>query len=298
MDAVPERSVGWHHPIAFGLLERLAGNAADDVLTAYLHQAALGMIGAGFARFRSATLTASKCWLTSMTISATWLPNSAAAPPRPPAPVAPTTRSSAMSNLDSMLGCSDPNDGLDAGVRFARPRRRRPSLWWGVAFHNDPGHDHMGRPGPARYAGPSRNVFTLGVAGPVGSGRRPWSSALPPPLARDQPGSDHQRYLHARGCRVPLASRGVAGGADRRGPDRGCPHTAIRDDAKRQPRRGGQLSAAISQARAGGGRVGGDNLTAVFSRELADRFIFIIDVAEGDKIPRKGGQAFATAICS
>ncbi len=42
----------------------------------------------------------------------------------------------------------------------------------------------------------------------------------------------------------------------------------------------------------------GDNLTAVFSRELADRFIFVIDVAEGDKIPRKGGQAFATAICS
>jgi urease accessory protein len=39
---------------------------------------------------------------------------------------------------------------------------------------------------------------------------------------------------------------------------------------------------------------GGDNLTAVFSRELADRFIFIIDVAEGDKMPRKGGPG----ICS
>src|SRR3989441_6881514 len=34
---------------------------------------------------------------------------------------------------------------------------------------------------------------------------------------------------------------------------------------------------------------GGDNLTAVFSRELADQFIFVIDVAEGDKVPRKGG---------
>ena len=40
---------------------------------------------------------------------------------------------------------------------------------------------------------------------------------------------------------------------------------------------------------------GGDNLTAVFSRELADRFIFIIDVAEGDKIPRKGGPGICNS---
>ena len=40
---------------------------------------------------------------------------------------------------------------------------------------------------------------------------------------------------------------------------------------------------------------GGDNLTAVFSRELADRFIFVIDVAEGDKIPRKGGPGICTS---
>ncbi|SIO65839.1 urease accessory protein [Singulisphaera sp. GP187] len=47
MDAEPEHTAGWHHPIAFGVLGALAGGAADDVLTAYLHQAALGMIGAG-----------------------------------------------------------------------------------------------------------------------------------------------------------------------------------------------------------------------------------------------------------
>ena len=40
---------------------------------------------------------------------------------------------------------------------------------------------------------------------------------------------------------------------------------------------------------------GGDNLTAVFSRELADRFIFVIDVAEGDKIPRKGGPGICNS---
>ena len=42
-----EMSDGWHHPVAFGLLGALAGGEPEDVLTAYLHQAALGMIGAG-----------------------------------------------------------------------------------------------------------------------------------------------------------------------------------------------------------------------------------------------------------
>jgi urease accessory protein len=47
MDALPGEPEGWHHPVAFGLLGALAGGGAIDVLTAYLHQAALGMIGAG-----------------------------------------------------------------------------------------------------------------------------------------------------------------------------------------------------------------------------------------------------------
>lgn len=47
MNPLPERPDSWHHPIAFGLLGALAGGGPDDVLTAYLHQAALGMIGAG-----------------------------------------------------------------------------------------------------------------------------------------------------------------------------------------------------------------------------------------------------------
>lgn len=44
---VPAAHAGWHHPVAFGLLGALAGGEPEDVLTAYLHQAALGMIGAG-----------------------------------------------------------------------------------------------------------------------------------------------------------------------------------------------------------------------------------------------------------
>jgi urease accessory protein len=71
----------------------------------------------------------------------------------------------------------------------------------------------------------------------------------------------------------------------------GCPHTAIRDDtsmnmaaiaelAKRHP----DLQVILIES-------GGDNLSATFSPELVDAFIYVIDVAEGDKIPRKGGPA-------
>jgi len=71
----------------------------------------------------------------------------------------------------------------------------------------------------------------------------------------------------------------------------GCPHTAIRDDitmnqqalqdlVKRHP----DIEALLVES-------GGDNLSATFSPELVDAFIYVIDVAEGDKIPRKGGPA-------
>src|SRR6202043_988106 len=75
----------------------------------------------------------------------------------------------------------------------------------------------------------------------------------------------------------------------------GCPHTAIRDDAS------ANLSAVANLERQFPAlellliESGGDNLTAVFSRELADLFIFVIDVAEGDKIPRKGGPGICTS---
>lgn len=71
----------------------------------------------------------------------------------------------------------------------------------------------------------------------------------------------------------------------------GCPHTAIRDDismnqqalqelVKRHP----DIELLLCES-------GGDNLSATFSPELVDTFIYVIDVAEGDKIPRKGGPA-------
>ena len=71
----------------------------------------------------------------------------------------------------------------------------------------------------------------------------------------------------------------------------GCPHTAIRDDTSMNlaavrllEMRHSDLEVILIES-------GGDNLSATFSPELADAFIYVIDVAEGDKIPRKGGPA-------
>jgi urease accessory protein len=71
----------------------------------------------------------------------------------------------------------------------------------------------------------------------------------------------------------------------------GCPHTAIRDDTSMN------MAAvnALEQSHPGLGLIliesGGDNLSATFSPELVNSFIYVIDVAQGDKIPRKGGPA-------
>ncbi len=154
----------------------------------------------------------------------------------------------------------------------------------------------MGRPGPARYAGPSRSVFTLGIAGPVGSGktalvemlcRALWPEINLAVITNDIYTHEDAEFLSRREA-LPLERIvGVQTG--------GCPHTAIRDDAS------ANLSAVANFQRQIPGlelvliESGGDNLTAVFSRELADRFIFVIDVAEGDKIPRKGGPGICNS---
>jgi urease accessory protein len=201
-----------------------------------------------------------------------------------------------MSKLTSTPGCFGPDSGSDVPGWAGPSRRRRPG--WGVAFHKDHDHphDHIGRPGPARYAGPSRQVFTLGVAGPVGSGktalvetlcRALWPEINLAVITNDIYTHEDAEFLSRREV-LPLERIvGVQTG--------GCPHTAIRDDAS------ANLSAVANFQRQFPGlelvliESGGDNLTAVFSRELADRFIFVIDVAEGDKIPRKGGPGICNS---
>jgi len=201
-----------------------------------------------------------------------------------------------MSKLASTPGCFGPDFWSVVPGWPAPRRRRRPE--WGVVFHKDHDHphDHMGRPGPARYAGPSRKVFTIGVAGPVGSGktalvetlcRALWPEINLAVITNDIYTHEDAEFLSRREV-LPLERIvGVQTG--------GCPHTAIRDDASANlsavanfQRQFPDLELVLIES-------GGDNLTAVFSRELADRFIFVIDVAEGDKIPRKGGPGICNS---
>jgi urease accessory protein len=71
----------------------------------------------------------------------------------------------------------------------------------------------------------------------------------------------------------------------------GCPHTAIRDDTSMNRAAVHELEARHPDLEIILIESGGDNLSATFSPELVDAFIYVIDVAEGDKIPRKGGPA-------
>ncbi|HLJ95834.1 MAG TPA: urease accessory protein UreG [Gemmataceae bacterium] len=144
--------------------------------------------------------------------------------------------------------------------------------------------------GAGPYSGPRRRVFTLGVGGPVGSGKTAlveklcrtfWPAVDLAVITNDIYTREDAEFLARRDV-LPLERIvGVETG--------GCPHSAIREDAsinlaalaeleKKFPR----LDVVIIES-------GGDNLAAAFSPELADRAIYVIDVAEGDKIPRKGG---------
>jgi urease accessory protein len=130
----------------------------------------------------------------------------------------------------------------------------------------------------------------LGVAGPVGSGKTALVDALCKRLrdefriavvTNDIYTKDDAQFLIRSGALPEERIVGVETG--------GCPHTAIREDASINLeavdaliRRYPDLQMVIIES-------GGDNLAATFSPELADLTIYVIDVAAGDKIPRKGG---------
>ena len=162
----------WHHSVAFGLLGAVAGGEPGDVLSAYLHQAALGMIGAGV-RAIPVGHTHGQQVLAYLHDDIRKL--AAELVDRDPVTAGagcPFTRSFAMSKLACTPGCFVLEHWSELPVSLADSP---PEPAVGVAFHKDHDHahdhDHMGRPGTARYAGPSRKVYTIGVAGPVGSGK-------------------------------------------------------------------------------------------------------------------------------
>ena len=130
----------------------------------------------------------------------------------------------------------------------------------------------------------------LGVAGPVGSGKTALVEALCHQLSErlelavvsnDIYTQEDAQFLTRAGVLEPERIRGVETG--------GCPHTAIREDCSINRAAVGDLEAQFPGLDLVLVESGGDNLAASFSPELVDLCIYVIDVAAGDKIPRKGG---------
>ncbi|MBF0109184.1 MAG: urease accessory protein UreG [Magnetococcales bacterium] len=134
------------------------------------------------------------------------------------------------------------------------------------------------------------SVVRVGIGGPVGSGKTALLDRLCKAMRDDYRIAaitndiytrEDAEFLNRSGALAPERIAGVETG--------GCPHTAIREDAsinlaavERMIRRFPDLQLVFIES-------GGDNLSATFSPELADLTLYVIDVAAGDKIPRKGG---------
>ena len=134
------------------------------------------------------------------------------------------------------------------------------------------------------------NPLRVGVGGPVGSGKTALLDALCKAMRDDYEiavvtndiytQEDAQFLMRSQALPVERIV-GVETG--------GCPHTAIREDASMNLAAVEDLQARFPTLDVIFIESGGDNLSATFSPELADLTIYVIDVAEGEKIPRKGG---------
>jgi urease accessory protein len=142
----------------------------------------------------------------------------------------------------------------------------------------------------AMPASDSARAFRVGVAGPVGSGktalvdqltRQLWPRVNLAAVTNDIYTKEDAEFLVRQGVLPAERIRGVETG--------GCPHAAIREDASMNLQAIAELEDALPGLQLIFVESGGDNLAAAFSPELVDVWIYVIDVAEGDKIPRKGG---------
>lgn len=131
----------------------------------------------------------------------------------------------------------------------------------------------------------------IGIGGPVGAGKTELVEKLVRHLSKDMSIGVITNDIYTKEDKKILVNTGVLPADRIIGVETGgCPHTAIREDASMNfaaidelMERHGDLDLIFIES-------GGDNLAATFSPELVDFSIYIIDVAQGEKIPRKGGQ--------
>ena len=156
--------------------------------------------------------------------------------------------------------------------------------------HPDPGVD----PHAPLPAGP--RALRIGIGGPVGSGKTALVAALCHTLSaelnmavvtNDIYTTEDADFLLRNAVMPPERIRAVETGC--------CPHTAIRDDIAANLDAVEDLEGKLAPLDLVLVESGGDNLTATFSRGLVDRQIFVVDVAGGDKVPRKGGPGVTSA---
>ncbi|NEC98949.1 urease accessory protein UreG [Streptomyces albidoflavus] len=156
-----------------------------------------------------------------------------------------------------------------------------------------PHHTHSAD--PHRPDG-TRRALRIGLGGPVGSGKTATVAALCHALrdsyalavvTNDIYTREDAEFLLREAVLPPERITAVETGA--------CPHTAIRDDISANLEAVEDLEESVGPLDLVLVESGGDNLTATFSKGLADAQIFVIDVAGGDDIPRKGGPGVTTA---
>ncbi|WP_081236231.1 urease accessory protein UreG [Streptomyces viridosporus] len=161
------------------------------------------------------------------------------------------------------------------------------------------GHHHDGPaavPADAHRPDGTRRALRIGLGGPVGSGKTATVAALCRALreelslavvTNDIYTREDAAFLLREAVLPPERITAVETGA--------CPHTAIRDDISANLEAVEDLEDEVGPLDLILVESGGDNLTATFSKGLVDAQIFVIDVAGGDDIPRKGGPGVTTA---
>ena len=162
--------------------------------------------------------------------------------------------------------------------------------------------DSLGTPTPVAAADPEfaaprvGGPLRIGIGGPVGSGKTALVAALCRALRAELSLAVVTNDIYTREDAEILLRQGVLEPERITAVQTGCcPHTAIRDDISANLEAVESLEEAFAPLDLVLIESGGDNLTATFSKGLIDRQIFVIDVAGGDKVPRKGGPGITSS---